>query len=274
MNWSTIFRYERKGDSPVATGGCGQLWLAHDRLLDEPVVIKTFRDEVAAKGAPRAFRSFELEAIAGARLGRECKHVVTVRDLGRTDSHVYLVMDHIPARCHGRADVSLLAGACSLARARRILLHAASAVEVAHRRGVVHSDIAPWNILFREADNTYLLADFGLLKIVERDLVSIPSQSLMSGGRTAFLPPALRNDFGAVSRSSDVYALAVTLWHLLEGPSVLRHTESIPGTILVRSEQRDAPYEVRALLSRFIENHATADDIGEFVRMLERIPTR
>jgi serine/threonine protein kinase len=206
---SGLFRYQVSPMDRVTTGGCGELWRAHDRLLDRTVGLKTIRAELATDA--RAVRSFELEAIAAARLSATNQYIVPVFDLGRLGSLYYLVMEWIPASDGERPDIASLAGNCSLVRARKILMQVADAVAYAHSRGVVHSDIAPWNILYRPTSDSYLLADFGLLKIVERDLISLPSRSLLTGGRLAFLPPYARRDAAQIGYGSDVYALAMTL---------------------------------------------------------------
>lgn len=271
MNLSSLFRYD-VDQSIIGAGGCGELRPARDRLLDRPVAIKTIRDELA--GDRRAVRSFEQEAVASARLARGNKHIVDVTDLGRVDDYYYLVMEWIPPGETGRPDVSALTGACSVMRARQILLHACDATSYAHRRGIVHSDIAPWNILYRASTDSYLLADFGLAKVVQRDLLSVPSRTLLSGGRSAFVPAYVRNDFNLVSRATDTFALAVTFWQLLSGDSVLRHSDSIPPVVTVALEQRDAPPQVRQLLTRFIEGHTRTDSVAELVEMLDRVPAR
>lgn len=270
MDFATLFRYDVESDQRIGAGGCGELWKGHDRLLDESIALKTIRDELATN--PRAVRSFELEAIASARLSRENAYVVPVRDFGRIEDWYYLVMDWIPPSIDGRPDISKLAGRCSLARARQILLHVSKAADHAHRRGIVHSDIAPWNIMYREKDDRYLLADFGLLKVAYGDLLSVPSRSVLAGGRRAFLPPYAREDFSEVSAATDTYALAVTFWQLLSGDEVLKHGDEIPGVIRVNSMQRDAPSQVRQLLVRFVESHDPGDSVPDFLEMLQRVP--
>ena len=266
-----LFRYEVDTAAAIGSGGCGQLWKAHDRLYDETVAIKTIRDEL---GSERAIRSFELEAVAAARLSKLNKSILGVRDLGRIEDSYYLVMEWVEPGPSGRADIAGLAGACSLGRARQILMQICDAVAYAHRRGIVHSDIAPWNILYESKRDTYLLADFGLLKIIERDLLSVPSRSLLIGGRVPFLPPYAHRDLGKVSPATDTYALAVTFWHLLAGDEALRHNDVVPEVIPVAFEQRDAPYQARRLLKRFIEDHTATDTVGEFVAELQSIPVR
>jgi hypothetical protein len=100
----------------------------------------------------------------------------------------------------------------------------------------------------------------------------VPSRTILTGGRTPFLPDYAKADFDRISAATDVYALAVTFWHLLAGEEVLKHDGTLPGAIWVRSEQRDAPPQARRLLSRFIEGHEESDVVPEFKELLMRIP--
>jgi serine/threonine protein kinase len=150
----------------------------------------------------------------------------------------------------------------------------ASAVALSHVHGIVHSDIAVWNVLHEPNDDIYKVGDFGLLKIVSSDLISAPSRSLLIGGRAAFLPPYARSDPSKIGRGSDVYAMAVMYWHLLEGERVLGHGDVVPGVVRVTAESRDAPAQVRQLLSRFIERHEEEDSVSDFLEFLGRVPTR
>jgi len=270
MDFSALFRYEINSAERIGAGGCGELWSGKDRLLDEQIALKTIRDELAT--SPRAVRSFEMEAIAAARLARESPYIVPVRDFGRVGDWYYLVMEWVPPDVDGRPDISSLAGRCSLGRARQILLQVANAVDKAHKRGIVHSDISPWNIMYKPSSDRYMLSDFGLLRVVYKDLLSVPSRTVLSGGRTAFLPPYARNDFEQISPASDVYALAITFWYLLSGEQVLRHKEAVPGAVRIDVAQRDAPSQVRQLLVRFVEEHGRDDSVEEFVEMLQRVP--
>ncbi|GHH06020.1 serine/threonine protein kinase [Streptomyces lanatus] len=270
---SELFRYTIEDPGPLHSGGCGHLWKAHDRLFGESVAIKTIRSDLTAQALRKVQASFATEAIVTARLSRKCQNIVPVRDLGRIDSVLYLVMDWIESGDGTSPDVSHLMGRASVASAKKILLQVCDAVSAAHADGIVHSAIAPWNIVYRKSTDAYLLADFGLVRVVESHLISTPSRSLLQGGRLAFLPAYARRDIGRVSYASDVFALAVTFWSLLD-PQALRHEDCAPPVIRVMRDQVDAPPQVRAMIARFIDGHSKNDSVSDFMDYLYRIPVR
>jgi serine/threonine protein kinase len=270
-----LYRYDVDTSRPVGKGGCGTVWRATDRLFDRAVAIKTISDDFGLLHTPEAARAFRFEAIAGARLGQLSKHIVGVFDFGRTIDTLYFTMEWIEPSLSGRIDISPLMGNVGLAEARKILRQAIEGLGIAHTNGVIHSDIAPWNIVFDPYSTLYKLADFGLLKIVESQLIGSPSGTLLHGGRRAFLPPYARDDIRQVSPASDVYAMAVTFWCLLEGDAVLsRQTDEPPSVVRIRRSERDAPYEVVRLLERFITHHTTSDATADLLAYLQEIPTR
>lgn len=267
-----LIRYELVGTEPVASGGCGDVWKAIDRLAGEPVAVKTLRVRDPRR-INAARRSFILEAVSGYRLSLESKYVLPVRDFGSSGGSVYLVTPWLEADT-GSADIAGSMGRCALPTARRMLSHASEAVGTAHASGVIHSDIAPWNILYDRVNARYVVSDFGLLRLHESELITDPSGSLLQGGRDAFLPPYARRDIGQVGKASDVYALAVTLWVMLSGHAVLMHNELVPGVVSVRHNRTDAPDAVRKLLVRFVQEHTKSDTVEQFTQYLERVPVR
>lgn len=267
-----LVRYELLEDAPLGGGGCGEVWKAKDCLTNDIVAIKTLRVFTGAD-RERARRSFTLEAVAAARLARMCKHVLPVVDFGETNETLYLVAPWIDGNVNG-PDISGLIGRCTMGTARRIVLQAGAALAAAHQHGVVHSDVAPWNILYDGAADRYLLADFGLLKLHESSLITEASGSLLSGGRLAFLPRYVHRDLGSVSGATDVFALAVTFWVLVSGNKALSHDEKVPGVVEVQHSGKDAPDGLRQLLVRFVEEHSAQDDIDSFLENVRNLPTR
>ncbi|MFF8290825.1 serine/threonine-protein kinase [Streptomyces sp. NPDC016309] len=270
---SELFRYTITDRRPLHSGGCGDLWRAHDRLFDEQVAVKTIRSDLSSHALEKAQASFATEAIVAARLSRKSPNVVPVRDLGRLDDTLYLVMDWVDSGDANSADLSHMMGRLSVGAAKKVLLQMCDAVAIAHAEGIVHSDIAPWNVMYSKASDSYLLADFGLVKVVEANLISLPSRSLLQGGRLAFLPDYARRDIGRVSYATDVFALAVTFWSLLDARA-LHHEDRTPPVVRVARDQVDAPFQVRALLARFIEGHTREDSVQQFVDHLYRVPAR
>jgi serine/threonine protein kinase len=250
-----LFRYTDLSTDPIGRGGCGHIWRAYDLLFDRNVAIKTIDEVLLWDLGIKAKRSFVKEAQAGARLGELSRHIVKVYDLGIIENVPYFVMQWINP-VEGRSSIDLSPD----------------------ESGIVHSDIAPWNIVYDPSERVYKLADFGLLKIMERNVLSQASGSLLTGGRADFFPLTVRLGEEPISYASDVYALAVTLRALLEGIKFLTiGGDSIlptPGVIRARHDgNREAPPQVRQLLLRFIDGHTPDDNVHEFQAMLQRIPS-
>lgn len=272
-----LVRYELVGDKPIGGGGCGVVWQARDVLFDQDVAIKTIGERLLAGDREVAERTLRKEAIAAARLSQRCRYIVRVLDLGRINDTFYLVMEWIGRELDQPGiDITHRLGAMSLGDAKAILFDVCEAVRHAHTNGIVHSDIAPGNIVRDPVAGVWKLADFGLLRIIESWLLSQGSGSLLTGGRAAFFPPRVRRDFTQIDYASDVYALAVTFRLMLEGPAYLRTPanweQPIPGVVRITRDQRDAPDQVRQLLSRFIDGHAPNDTVKDFVAALQRVP--
>jgi serine/threonine protein kinase len=270
-----LLRYELIGTEPVTGGGCGHVWHATDILYGRDVAIKTITPELAWDLPEKASRTFQKEAVAAARLGELSHNIVKVVDLGIVDSVLYYVMDWLnPAKGYKRIDMGERTGRMTFAVSKSVIMQAADAIAIAHENGIVHSDIAPQNIVYDVKNHRYMVSDFGLLKIVEEKLVSQGSGSLLQGGRSKFFPPEVLSDIRNVSMASDVFALAVTLRVLVEGDSCLSSSlVPTPQVVRIKHESRDAPDQVRQLLTRFIDQHSPDDTVAEFITFLQKIPT-
>lgn len=272
-----LFRYEIVGDRPVGRGGCGHIWKAKDLLFDRPVALKTLGEPLIWDYPEKGARAFRKEAMACARLSEVNPHIVKVFDIGLVDGVLFYAMQWFePQQGYRSVDLSERAGKLTLAAVKGMMFQVCEAVSAAHARGIVHSDIAPNNILYDATNRMCFLADFGLLKIIEEQLVSRGSGSLLVGGRLDYLPQEVHRDVSRVGYGTDVYALGVTFRVLLEGTTCLPAEGGrllpTPGAVRVRAEQRDAPDQVRQLLYRFLDQHKPTDSVDEFVAVLRRIP--
>ena len=264
---SELVRYRIETEDPVAKHGQGEVWKATDLLFDELVALKQIRADL--RSDRKAIETFRKEASAGARLARLNPHVVPVHDYGRVGDVLFFAMDWIAGGHLGHK-----CGRVSLRRALSIMRQVTSAVIVAHANGIVHSDIAPMNILEHESTRQVYLTDFGYLKVIDSVLVSRGETSLMTGFRPYYLPPEHLHDPEAINKSSDVYALALTLHMLLSGEALVRSPGGIltvPGVIRVKQEGREAPDEVRKLLQRFVVDRTENDSVTDFRTQLDKI---
>src|SRR5690349_14619852 len=115
--------------APIGAGGMGEVWKARDRRLNRLVAIKRLKPDSAAR--------FQQEARAIAALGHP--PIRQIFDVGPD----YLVLEFVEG--------SPLQGPVSTAEAQRVALQIASALEAAHKRGILHRDLKPANVLVTES---------------------------------------------------------------------------------------------------------------------------
>src|SRR4051812_27678078 len=126
----------------IANGGMASVWAAEDELLGRLVAVKVLSPALSSD--ERAQRRFVREARAAARLG-DCRHVMTIYDIGEHDGRAFMVMEHfaggtVADRLRARRPIPRPA-------AVRWLRETAEALDCAHGHNVVHRDVKPANLL-------------------------------------------------------------------------------------------------------------------------------
>ena len=134
----------------LGAGGMGEVYEARDTRLDRTVAIKI------CKG--RFTERFEREARAISSLNHQ--HICALYDIGREDSVEFLVMEYLEGES---LEARLRRGALPIEEALRIAIQIAGALDAAHRKGVVHRDLKPGNVMLTRSGAKLL--DFGLAKI-------------------------------------------------------------------------------------------------------------
>ena len=191
----------------IANGGMASVWLAEDELLGRLVAVKVLSSGYAQD--ERANRRFLREARAGARLS-ECRHVVTVYDIGEHDGRPFMVMEHFSG---GTVADRLRRGRdIPRALALRWLREAADALDCAHAHDVVHRDVKPANLLIDERGRL-AVGDFGIATVATEASLTQTGQVL---GTAAYISPEQARGQAATD-ASDRYALAVVAFELLTG---------------------------------------------------------
>jgi serine/threonine-protein kinase len=204
----------------IAQGGMASVWCAHDRVLGRNVAIKVISARFARDQS--AVRRFNREARAAARLSSH-RHVVTIYDVGHAVDHEhavyrpFIVMEYLAG---GTVADALRVGAVTRNLAVRWIRQASSALDYAHRQGVIHRDIKPANLLL-DCERMLYVADFGIAQIGTEDTFTGSGQML---GTAAYIAPEQVLGRKA-SEASDRYALAVAAFELLAGrrPFVAPH---------------------------------------------------
>lgn len=189
----------------LGSGGYADVFLYQQAMPSRRVAVKVLRETNLSRQALTQFRT---EANAMATLAHP--NIVPVYSASITaDGRPYLVMMHYPRASLGER---VKKERFTVAESIQLAIKLASAIETAHRAGILHRDIKPANVLTDQYGNPGL-GDFGIAAEVsaadEQDLgISVP-----------WSPPELLYATEAPSVSSDVYSLAATLWHVLVGRS-------------------------------------------------------
>ncbi|WP_051799782.1 serine/threonine-protein kinase [Catenuloplanes japonicus] len=194
----------------IGGGATGTVWRALESSTGEQVAIKLLRDDLATE--PKTVMRFVQER-AILRMLRH-PHIVPVRELLTVGPSLGLVMDLIPGGSLRRR--LRQAGTLAPAEAAVILGQTAAALSHAHRRGVVHRDLKPDNILLTapgEADPTVRLTDFGVARVLDSPRLTTTGAVI---GTPSYLAPEVISG-GRPTPAADVYALGVVLFELLLG---------------------------------------------------------
>jgi serine/threonine protein kinase len=195
----------------IGRGGMGVVYRATQVNLDRSVAIKVLAPELAHDPSYR--ERFKREARHAA--GLEHPNVVPVHATGEDEEEgtTFLVMRYVPG-----ADLRQVIrdeGRLEPLHAAAILAQVASALDAAHRRGLVHRDVKPANILVTRNEREYVyLTDFGLTKALSTDAV-MTRTGMWVGTVDYIAPEQLRG--GEVDGRADVYSLGCVLYEMLTG---------------------------------------------------------
>jgi len=202
---STIAGYEV--EAVVGSGGIGVLYRARQMRLDRPVALKLVEAEVAEDPVVREQLRREARTVAAL----DHPNIVPLYEAGEEGGTVYIVTRWIDGTELGtliRRD-----GPLKPRRAARVAAQIASALEVAHEKGLVHRDIKPSNAILTPEDHVYL-TDFGLSKRAG-SASGFTGAGKMLGTIDYVAPEQIEG--GETDARGDVYGLACVLYETLTG---------------------------------------------------------
>jgi serine/threonine protein kinase len=195
----------------IARGGMGEVYLATQSFPERKVAVKVLARELADD---QAFRErFIRESNAAA--STEHPNIVPIYSAGEQDGVLYLAMRYVEGVDLG----TLIAreGPLSTTRTAHIVTQVAAALDAAHRRGLIHRDVKPGNILIAEGpgseDHTYL-SDFGLIRRTELE-TGLTKTGQFMGSIDYCAPEQIRGN--SVDARADVYSLGCVLYECLTG---------------------------------------------------------
>ncbi|MFQ5615508.1 MAG: tetratricopeptide repeat protein [Anaerolineales bacterium] len=219
MTLETIGRY--KVERRIARGGMAVIYLANDPLMKRLVAIKVLPRQLTFDPQFRTRFRREVEAIAAL----EHPGIVPIYDFGEENEQPYYVMRYMPG---GSLTDRLRKESISLFDSARIVRQIASALDASHRKGIVHRDIKPGNILFDTENNAYL-SDFGIVKFTSESATFTGNTII---GTPSYMSPELVRGDTDIDGRSDIYALGVLLFRIWTG--VLPFSASSPLGIAMK----------------------------------------
>ena len=187
----------------IGRGGMGEVWKAFDTATRRVVAVKVLPAQLAAD--PTFEERFRHEAFAAAGLNNP--HVVPIHNFGEIEGRLYVDMRLIEGQ---DLENVLSEGPMEPARAVKIIEQIASALNAAHKIGLVHRDVKPSNILVAEDDFSYLI-DFGIARAAGETKLTATGNVV---GTWPYMAPE-RFTTGQSDTRSDIYALTCVLYECL-----------------------------------------------------------
>jgi serine/threonine protein kinase len=188
----------------IGTGAHGRVARAHDPMIGRLVAIKLFPKELAKGDARQRF-------LQEARVVGQLSHpsIITLHDMGIDEATQtpYLVMEFLDGQ---PLDRILEKGSIPLSKACAWAAEVACALGVAHRKGVIHGDVKPANMLITD-DGRVKLMDFGMARLASRDTGATP----LLGTPAYWCPEQIMGK--PQDARSDLFSLGVVLYEMVVG---------------------------------------------------------
>jgi len=219
----------------IGRGGMGEVWSAHDRRLQRQVALKFISMDFARNQASRD--SFEREARAAAALNHP--NICTIYDVGEISGQPFLAMELLEGQTmeHRLAEQSV-----PIDSLVDWGIEISDALEAAHSKGIVHSDLKPGNLFLTTRGQTKIL-DFGLARLAtERN----DRSERKTAGTPGYMSPEQVSGSDLDGRS-DLFSLGIVLYRAATG----RLPERFPGP--PSSYNRQVPPELDRIIAKTLE---------------------
>ena len=262
----------------VGQGGMATVYLARDLKHNRPVALKILRPELAAVvGAERFLNEITVTA------NLQHPHILPLFDSGEADGFLYYVMPYVEGE-------TLRA---KLVRERQLRIEdaigitkdVASALDYAHRQGVVHRDIKPENIVLHEG--RAMVLDFGIALAISAAAGERLTETGLSLGTPSYMSPEQAMGDRNVDARSDVYSLACLVYEMLAGdpPYTGANVQAVIAQVITEKPQKirirrdTVPLHIEAALERALskvpaDRYETAGEFAEVVATVTVQPER
>jgi eukaryotic-like serine/threonine-protein kinase len=266
-------RYETT--AKLGTGGMSNVYKATDRILERTVAVKILAEHLSDD--ERFVARFRREALAVAKLIHP--NIVQVYDTGLDEGRHYIVMEYVEGR--SGAQILQRTGPVEPEVAAEIGVQACAGLDYAHRRGIIHRDVKPGNLMVvggpvGGGEMVVKLTDFGIARAIEQTRITQVGSVV---GTAAYLAPEqVRGE--EATPATDVYALGVVLYQFLTGR--LPYEGSSLAELAVRQQNEkplppdtynsEVPETLGAAVLRALEGdparrYASADELASGLRL-------
>jgi serine/threonine-protein kinase PpkA len=192
-----------KINAHVGSGGMAVVFRAMQESLQRQVALKVLKETESKEWTERFLNEGRILASLSHR------NIITVHDIGIYEGHIYISMEYLEG---GDLRVRIESG-MTPKEALEILATIGEALEIAHKKGVIHRDVKPGNILFRQ-DGTPVLCDYGIAKDFERE-TDVTVDGTVIGTPDYLAPEQARIE--AIDGRTDIYALGIIFYEMLTG---------------------------------------------------------
>jgi serine/threonine-protein kinase len=196
----------------LGLGGMSEVHLARDLRLHRDVAVKVLRADMAEDSSLNL--RFRREALNAAGLNHPA--IAAVYDTGEVETQdgllPYIVMEYVDGL--SLRDVLRIHGPLEAQRAIEVVADVCQALSFSHRRGIIHRDVKPGNIMIDKSGSVKVV-DFGIAKAMLDDEQSVTQSGAVIGTAQYLSPEQARGD--PVDARADVYSLGCVLYELLTG---------------------------------------------------------
>lgn len=257
----------------IGDGGMAFVYEAKDRLLNRVVAVKVLRPEFVDD--EEFLAKFKREAEAVANISHS--NIVNVYDVGCDGKVNYIVMEYVDGQ--NLKEIIKNEGTLDEYTALDITKQIAKALGAAHKKGVIHRDIKPHNILISSEGRNVKVADFGIAKAATNSTMT--NIGSIIGSVHYFSPEQAKGK--SVKNNADLYSLGIVLYEMLLGKVpfkgdspisiALQHiNEDIEFTL---EEKTQIPQSIRTLIKKLTEKspedrYQSSEEVIEDIEYIEQ----